>query len=164
VVIRSLRPADRALWLELLGAMSWVTRYLRGARSVEDLEPEAIDRAVHLDPVNEVAMVGIAERGAAATMVGIARATQTDQGRWEFTLVVLDAFQHAGIGAGLMHALLEELRSRRGTLVVGEVLATNRRMLDFVRQLGFVVHDKEAHEITCRISLALGPEAPAGEH
>ena len=37
-----------------------------------------------------------------------------------------------------MYALIDDLRSRGCKELEGEVLATNRKMLDFVRRLGFV--------------------------
>jgi acetyltransferase len=140
--------------------MSWATRYLRGARSVENLKAEDINRAVNLDAASEVAFVAIAGGATTGPMAGIVRATRCSPDCWEFTLVVVDAYQRGGVGRRLMSALLDELRARDATLLVGEVLASNLGMLDFVGTLGFVIHEKEADEVTRRISLALRPDAP----
>ena len=35
--IRAIQPDDEALWLQLMKEMSWVTRYQRGARELENL-------------------------------------------------------------------------------------------------------------------------------
>ncbi len=56
MVIRAIRADDETLWLELMRDMSWATRYKRGARRVEDLNPEDARRAVSPDPAKEIAL------------------------------------------------------------------------------------------------------------
>lgn len=161
-VIRAIRAQDRDLWLELLRSISWATRYKRGARAVEDLQPEDIDRAVNPDANTEVALVAMMEDRPGEVTAGVAGGTEHERRCWEFTLVVLDAFQRRGIGRALMDALVAELRSRGAVSVEGDVLATNRDMLKFVRRLGFDV-EPGAEEMVRRVRLQIRPDAPSAQ-
>jgi len=53
--------------------------------------------------------------------------------------VVADAWQRRGVGAALMDALMDAARRRGLTIMYGEVLASNHKMLDLMRRLGFNV-------------------------
>jgi acetyltransferase len=138
--VRAIRRDDEALWLELMKDMSWATRYKRGARRLEDLNQEDVRRAVAPDPAKEIALVALAARGGKETMAGVARGVELRAGTWEFALVVLDAWQRRGVGRRLMIALMDTLQERQGKVIEGDVLATNRNMLDFVARLGFEIH------------------------
>ena len=140
--LRPIAPADDALWLGLMKEMSWTTRYQRGARRVETLKAEDVQRAVSPDPATEIALVAVAFRDGVEKMAGVARATATGPATWTFALVVLDAWQRRGVGRRLMIALMEALQERAGATLNGDVLASNRNMLDFVARLGF---DIRAH-------------------
>ena len=137
--IRPIRRDDEALWLELMNDMSWATRYMRGARKAEDLRAEDVRRAVSPDPAKEVVLVALAARDGKEKMAGVVRAVQLRAGTWEFALVVLDEWQRRGVGRRLMVALLEALQERQGKVIEGDVLASNRNMLDFVTRLGFEI-------------------------
>ena len=54
-----------------------------------------------------------------------------------FAVAVDDAWKGSGLAGRLMQALMDVARSRRLQTMEGSVLATNSRMLKFVRQLGF---------------------------
>jgi len=165
--VRSIRRDDEVLWLELMKDMSWATRYKRGARRVEDLNPEDARRAVSPDPTREIALVSLAARGGEEKMAGIARATEIRSGTWEFALVVLDQWQRRGVGRRLMMALMDTLQERQGKMIEGDVLASNRNMLDFVARLGFEIqpHPDQPHvkrvERRLRQRAAPANQAPA---
>ena len=127
--------------------MSWATRYNRGARRFEDLGAEDARRAVSPNPENEVALVALAARPGEERMAGIASATESGSGMWEFALVILDAWQRRGVGRRLMIALMQALQERKGESIEGDVLALNRNMLDFVARLGFEIdaHPGQPH-------------------
>lgn len=137
--IRAIQRDDEALWLQLMKEMSWATRYQRGARRLEDLNPEDARRAVSPDAATEIALVAVASREGEQKMAGDARAAEIRAGTWEFALVVLDSWQRRGVGRRLMIALMETLQERHGKVIEGDVLASNRNMLDFVTRLGFEI-------------------------
>ncbi|HKA43103.1 MAG TPA: GNAT family N-acetyltransferase [Burkholderiales bacterium] len=158
--LRPIRADDEALWLTLMKEMSWATRYKRGARRVEDLRPQDVRQAVAPDPVSEMALVALATRAGEARMVGVARAVQRD-GTWEFALVVLDEWQRRGVGRRLMHALLRALQERSARCVEGDVLASNRNMLDFVQRLGFRIAPHPESRSLKRVTRDIAPPGSA---
>ena len=85
-------------------------------------------------------------------------------GIWEFALVVLDAWQRRGVGRRLMIALMDSLQERGGKVLEGDVLASNRNMLDFVIRLGFESrsHPDQAH--VKRVGRKLRQRKPPADH
>lgn len=157
--IRPIRQADAGLWVALLDSLSWATRYMRGARRVADLSQADIERAVSPVEPHELALAAIARDDGPEHMAGVVRGLDR-AGNWLFTLVVTDAWQRRGVGRRLMLALINEVRARGGREVEGEVLGSNRNMLDFVRRLGFRV-EAGRDALVRRVILELPPSAPS---
>lgn len=137
-------------------SMSWATRFKRGARRIEDLGDADIQHALHPRPEAEVAIVAIANAEPRRPMIGVVRGTLREHDRWDFTIVLLDEWQGRGIGGRLMEELIARLRAAGARSIEGEVLATNRGMLDFVRGLGFTVAPAIAGTVIRRVTLQLG--------
>jgi acetyltransferase len=89
------------------------------------------------------------------TLIGVARyVLDRDNESAEFAIVVADAWQGRGIGKRLLAKLIEVARHRRVKRLYGEILGTNRPMLEFVRKLGFRLERHEDPTLT-RASLDL---------
>jgi len=159
--IRAIQPDDETLWLALMKNMSWATRYKRGARRPEELRPEDARRAVSPDPGNEIALVAMAASASEQDMVGVARAARSGAETWEFALVVLDAWQRRGVGRRLMIALMESLQEHRAKVLEGDVIASNRNMLDFVTRLGFEIRAHPDQPHVKRVARRLGQRGEA---
>jgi acetyltransferase len=87
-----------------------------------------------------MALIAVTQDEGEDVQVGVARYySLPDPGSCEFAIVIADAWQNRGVARRLMRALVEAARSRRYTKMMGTVLAENRRMLDFVKTLGFRV-------------------------
>lgn len=142
IEVRPMRPEDEAIWLAFMGAMSWATRYKRGARRVDQLTAADVKRAVRPLPGKEIAYVAVAVRGDDARVAGVSRGTYRAGDVCEFMLVVGDDWQGLGLGTRLMNALMDEAARSGHGRIVGRVLATNGNMLSFVRSLGFSVEDE----------------------
>jgi acetyltransferase len=89
------------------------------------------------------------------TLIGVARYVldKNDESA-EFAIVVADAWQGRGIGRRLLGKLIEVARERGLRRLYGEILATNRPMLELVRKLGFKLGRHEDATLT-RVSLDL---------
>ena len=91
------------------------------------------------EPEREFALVAVASKSDESLIVGVARCPCHGDARWEFMLVVADAWQRRGVGRRLRSAVDAEM-SRRGVAAVdGLILASNRGMLNFVQRFGFRV-------------------------
>ena len=88
-------------------------------------------------------------------MVEVARAARFGADTWEFALVVLTTWQRHGVGRRLMIALMESLQERQARTIEGDVIASNRNMLDFVARLGFEIRAIPDQPLVKRVSRRL---------
>ena len=89
------------------------------------------------------------------TLIGVARyVLETNNQSAEFAIVVADAWQGRGIGRRLLAKLIDIARRRGLRRLYGDILGTNRPMLEFVRKLGFKLERHEDATLT-RASLDL---------
>ena len=58
----------------------------------------------------------------------------------EFAIAVADHWQAAGVASRLLRLLEKAARAAGVARLTGDVLGSNRRALDFMRQRGFVTH------------------------
>ena len=90
------------------------------------------------------------------TLTGVARYVLEKDGRSaEFAIVIADSWQGRGIGKRLLAKLIDIARQRSLKRLYGDILATNRPMLELVRKLGFKLERQEDPTLT-RASLDLG--------
>ncbi|MDH5536855.1 MAG: GNAT family N-acetyltransferase [Betaproteobacteria bacterium] len=157
LTLRPIGDDDGPLWLELMRTMSWATRYKRGARRAEDLGPDDVRRAVTPDPEQEIVFVVTASRDHEIKIVGVCRARRQRPDAWEFAIVVLDDWQKCGIGLTLMRAMMDALDARHAERIEGDVLATNKNMLEFLEHLGFDAQPHPEHPHMARVALKLPP-------
>ena len=76
------------------------------------------------------------------TLIGVARYVR-DGDSAEFAIVVADAWHGRGIGTRLLAKLIDVARRRNLKQLYGDVLGTNRPMLEMVRKLGFQLRRHE---------------------
>ena len=87
--------------------------------------------------------------GGGETLIGVARYVRDRKDESaEFALVVADSWQGRGIGSRLLAKLIEAGRRRGVKRLYGEILATNRPMLELARKLGFELGRHEDPTIT----------------
>lgn len=139
VLVRPVRPEDEAAERAFFAALSPGTRRLRFQRFSAAIEGrEAIDALMrfytHIDYDRHMAFVCEAD----GRIVGDARYVANPGTRLcELGIVVADDWHHTGVAQLLLDALLRAAHARGFEAMQGLVLADNRDMLDFVRQLGF---------------------------
>lgn len=139
-----------------LRALSYGTRYFRFGRGDFVYPDDAIRRALAADPAVREQVVAFVGEGETAPMVGSARyAVRPGQDVCEFTIVVLDGWQHHGVGRRLMETLIAIARARGLGTMTCEVLGTNTRMHEFVRSFGFLPDGPDARGGIRSYALAL---------
>jgi acetyltransferase len=75
--------------------------------------------------------IAVTERDGREIQVGVARyVASADRRRCEFAIAVADDWQRKGLGSRLMEALMAAARARGIGEMYGEVLASNRKILD----------------------------------
>ena len=135
LVLRPIAPADIAMAGRFIDALSYGTRYFRFGRGDTRFSSEELAQVCAPDQDTRSHLIIVAN---GATMAASARYFVQDDGTsCEFALVVADGWQGRGLGTRLLRALIDDAGRRGLAAMQCEVLATNARMLDFVRAQGF---------------------------
>ena len=154
MTLRPLRPHDRDIELAFVSGLSPETRsdrLLGGARAITR---EYIESLVSVDFSRDMALAATAMLDG-ETLLGVARYVRDKQGNAaEFAIVIADAWHGRGIGSRLLGKLIDAARRRGLKRLYGDILATNRPMLELARKLGFTLGRHEEATLT-RASLDL---------
>jgi acetyltransferase len=154
VTLRPLRPEDRDIELAFVSGLSPETRSNRLLGGARQITREYIESLVNVDYSRDMALAATAMLDG-ETLIGVARyVLSEDRTSAEFAIVVADAWQGRGIGSRLLAKLIDVARARGLRRLYGDVLRTNRPMLEFVRRLGFTLEQHEDPTLT-RASLQL---------
>ncbi len=102
------------------------------------LDRTNVGRFVDLDPARQFAVVATRGRGEVERMLGIARFERLPDRPEvaEFAALVEDAEQGRGLGTALVREVALRAAAAGVTHLVGDMLASNARMLNLVRELG----------------------------
>jgi acetyltransferase len=140
VTIRPISPEDADKEQEFVRQLSAETKYFRFMNTLRELSPAQLVRLTQIDYDREMAFIALTEIDGKAVEVGVARYAMNPDGEsCEFAIVVSDAWQGKGLARRLMGVIIDTARSRGVKYMNGDFLAENRRMLQFVTSLGFVL-------------------------
>ncbi len=138
VTARPIRPEDAQIEQAFVRGLSRDSRYSRFMGEVSELSPAMLERFTHNHYPDDYALIVTTAEGGMEKEIAVARYIRLeDARRCEYAIAVADAWQHHGIGARLMTALMKVAREAGIRYMEGYVLATNRKMLDLVKTLGF---------------------------
>jgi len=156
VTIRPLQPSDLEIERRFVTGLSERTRYNRllgGARKITD---DYIRSLIEVDQARDVAVAAVTMLDDAELIIGVARyVVDAEGGRCEFALVIADAWQGRGVGRHMLAKLIAVARARGLDSIYGDVLSTNRPMLQLARQLGFAVKRHPDDATLTRVQLGL---------
>ena len=138
VTVRPIRPDDAEIEQAFVRGLSTASRYSRFMGEVSELSPEMLERFTHNHFPHDCALIVTAPAGEREKEIAVARyIALEDPKRCEYAIAVADDWEHHGIGHRLMEALMKLARSGGIRYMEGYVLATNRKMLDLMKSLGF---------------------------
>jgi acetyltransferase len=156
VRIRPIRPSDLELERRFVYGLSARSRYLR-LLSGRQVQPGELERWTRIDPSRELALVALVGDGEDEEEVGLAQCVVDDaaEGRWDFAIVIADAWQGRGLGRALLARLVEAARDAGVRVLSGITLAENHGMILLARKLGFSVRREQGDATLLRIELPL---------
>ncbi|HZW76252.1 MAG TPA: GNAT family N-acetyltransferase [Caldimonas sp.] len=156
VRIRRIRPSDLELERRFVYGLSARSRYLR-LLSARPLQPGELERWTNIDPQREIALVALVNEGGDDEEIGVARCVVEDAGdaRWDFAIVIADAWQRRGLGVALLGKLVEAAREHGVRTLSGITLFENRGMVKLARKVGFSVRFEEGDATLLRLELRL---------
>ena len=140
--LRPIGPQDAEIEQAFVRGLSEESKYFRFMSQFRELSPEMLRHFVNPDPVREAALIVTVpgEGGGAEDEIAVGRyAMNPGNESCEFAIVVADAWQAHGIATRLMQALMKHAAGRGIRRMEGFVMASNAKMLEFTRFLGFEV-------------------------
>jgi len=155
-MLRPLRPEDADIESAFVSGLSPETRHNRLLGGARRITREYIEQLTTVDYTRDMALAATVMLGDCETLIGVARYVRDPAGdACEFALVIADAWQGRGIGRRLMEKLIAVARARGLAQMHGDVLATNRGMLEFCRKLGFTLGRDPDDPTVTRVALQL---------
>ncbi len=157
VTFRPIRPEDAGIEQEFVRNLSHESRYFRFRDAVRELSPRMLEQLTRLDYDRHLALIAVTTHGGREIQIGVARyVVDADRSRCEFAIAVADDWQRKGLGSRLMQALVAAARAAGIGEMYGEVLASNREMLEFAARLGFQARVDERDPGVLRVRKTIG--------
>lgn len=166
VLLRQIRPSDRARLEEGLARLSAASRYLRFHGAVERLSDAQLDELTQVDHHDHEAIVAIDRERLDRPGVGVARFIREpyEPEVAEAAITVADEYHGQGAGTLLLGALAARAREEGVTVFRSYVLEGNPGMLEVFDHLG--AHREREAPGLWRVDLAVpedGSKVPASE-
>ncbi|MGZ9074450.1 MAG: bifunctional acetate--CoA ligase family protein/GNAT family N-acetyltransferase [Burkholderiaceae bacterium] len=140
IVLRPIRPEDEPQHARFLAAVEPQDLHLRFFHVVRAFAHTQLARFTQIDYDREMAFIATAPANGESETLGVVRAiSDPDGARAEFAILIRSDVKGRGLGAVLMKKVIGYCRERKIGELVGDVLATNTRMLALARDLGFEV-------------------------
>jgi acetyltransferase len=158
--IRPIKPEDAALLAQLVCELAPEDARMRFFTSVRSLDPVALARFTQIDYDREMAFVMFSGDSSSPLLAVSRLASDPDNFRAEFAIVVRSELHRRGIGRLMMKHLIEYARDRGLSELVGEILAENHAMLSLCTELGFRLSHDSAGIARATLMLQSGNSGP----
>jgi acetyltransferase len=140
VLIRPVRPEDRALYPGFLADVSAEDLRLRFFARIAELTADEIEWLGRLNHPHETAFIALGEDS--GLMLGLVRLKdELDEQTAEFAILVRSQLKGHGLGWLLMQRVIDYAKEKGLRRVYGDVLAENTAMLQMCAELGFREED-----------------------
>ena len=138
-LVRPIKPEDGPQHIEFFNSLDPLDVRFRMFMMVRELRPSQLARFTQIDYDREMAFIATRKLDSGGWQtLGVARAVaDPDNVRAEFAIIVRSDIKGRGLGRILLKKLIDYLRSRGTSEVVGEALSNNQRLLGLVKQFGF---------------------------
>ncbi len=140
ILIRPIRPEDAGIETAFIARLSAESKYFRFMQALHELTPQMLVRFTQIDYDREMALIAVTQETAEEKEIAVARYIINPDGTsCEFAIVVADEWTKKGIGSQLLRQLMHIAKIRSLRTIEGEVLASNRPMLEMAGNLGFTI-------------------------
>ena len=157
---RPVRPDDKETIQKGMLALSTESRYFRFFSPILKLSDALLHSFTEIDQHNHVAWIALAHNEHEHQGVGIARFIRIENQPTvaEFGMVVIDSYQHRGVGTILL-AVLDRIASIKGIEILrGFVLTENLVMSSWLGRLGAVgVYENDLYRMDLTVRGGLFP-------
>ena len=163
VVLRPIRPEDEPQHAQFIARIDPEDLHLRFFHSVRAFSHSELTRFTQIDYDREMAFIATRQdQGGEETLAVVRAVADPDRTQAEFAILVRSDLKGRGLGALLMRKLIRYCRERGIGELVGDVLASNARMLALARDLAAEIEpgtDARVKRVRLPLSRAQ-PDAP----
>ncbi|MFO7478652.1 MAG: bifunctional acetate--CoA ligase family protein/GNAT family N-acetyltransferase [Methyloceanibacter sp.] len=154
VFIRPIRPADEHLYGDFVDKLSPEDIRFRFLTPRKEFSHKFVARFTQIDYSRAMAFVALGRDQ--KDLLGVARlAADPDYTTGEYAIIVRSDLKGTGIGWALMQHLIAYAEKEGLRELVGDVLASNERMLDMCRALGFKISPDPEDTSIRKVTLTL---------
>ncbi len=154
ILIRPIKPADEHLYGDFVAKLSPEDIRFRFLAPRKEFSHRFIARFTQIDYARAMAFVAL--DNTQKELLGVARlAADPDYIRGEYAVIVRSDLTGSGIGWALMSHLIAYAEKEGLRELVGDVLASNTRMLEMCRALGFETASDAEDRALCKVRLSL---------
>ncbi len=157
ITLRPIRPADAGIEQEFVRGLSDESRYYRFMEMLRELTPQMLRHFTEIDYQKHMALIAVTAIDAQEREIAVARYVAcADGANCEFAIVVADGWLKKGVATALMQMLIEVARTYGIRKMVGEVMSSNHKMLQFTTKLGFDAQMVASDPRLMRVSKDIG--------
>jgi acetyltransferase len=136
ILLRSIKPEDELLWLEMFNNFSESSVWNRFFNVVKDPSHQFRARFCNINYENEIAIVAISKDE--NKMLGVVRFTlDVDKKSGELAFIVADPWQGKGLGTMMVQHLINICRTKNIKTIYSFILPNNYGAIRFLNTLGF---------------------------
>ncbi len=162
LLLRPIRPDDGERHLDFLRKLSSEDIRMRVFHTRRYIAPSELARLTQLDYEREMAFVAVSTDDATETLGVVRAATDPENARAEFGIVVRSDLKGQGLGSILFDKIIRYCRQRGTQQLIGDVLRENTGMLEMARRRGFRM-DRSPEPSAVRVTLDLQAPGIPGE-
>ncbi|MCB1851264.1 MAG: GNAT family N-acetyltransferase [Gammaproteobacteria bacterium] len=157
VLLRPIRPEDEPRHHEFISRLTPEDIRFRFFGSVKSLPHTEMAKLTQIDYDRQMAFIatGMDQENLHETLGVVRTATDANNHTAEYAVVVRSDLKGEGLGWKLLAKMIGYCRARGTRMLVGEVLANNRRMLSIVEEMGFTITPLPNEESIKKVSLDL---------
>lgn len=136
ILLRSIKPEDEPLWLEMFNNFSESSVWNRFFNIVKDPSHQFRVRFCDINYENEIAIVAISKNE--NKMLGVVRFTfDVDKKSGELAFIVADPWQDKGLGTMMVEHLITICRTKKIETIYSFILPNNYGAIRFLKKLDF---------------------------
>jgi GNAT superfamily N-acetyltransferase len=159
VTFQPVGPRDAGVLQAYVRGLSPESRYQRFFGALHELPPAELDRVIHLDRKNELALLAETCVDGVPIVIGEARyAFMPSRLEAEFALSVAEDWRGKGLGALLIADIERRARSQGAGYLSGDILRSNEPMKGLARKTGFLMADVPRDARLVHVMKDLHPE------
>lgn len=162
LTLRPIRPEDEPAHAQFLAQLRPDDVHFRFFGLVRDFPHTQLSRYTQIDYDREMAFIAVATNpdGTAAILGVVRAAIEAARASAEFAIIVRSDIKGRGLGQVLLQKMIRYCRERGLHELRGQTLASNSRMIDLARRLGFTVGAADGRIVNLELKV-MGSESSA---